>query len=47
MPYKHNEARKHKFEKAKYKVTNWPKYNEALRQRGNITVYISDEVLAE
>ena len=34
MPYKHDDNRLHKFTKPKYKVTNWPDYNEALRRRG-------------
>src|SRR5216684_7707554 len=37
MPYKHNQSRRHKIEKARYKVTNWPEYNKASRQRGDIT----------
>jgi hypothetical protein len=43
MPFKHNKKRTHKFTKAKYKVTNWPKYNEALRQRGSITFWFNEE----
>jgi len=43
MPYKHNEKRKHKFTKAKYKISNWPEYNEALRRRGNVTIWMSEE----
>lgn len=27
MPYKHNDARRHKFSKTKYRVTNWSDYN--------------------
>jgi hypothetical protein len=38
MPYKHSECRRHKIEKARYKVANWPEYNKALRQRGDITI---------
>jgi hypothetical protein len=41
MPYKHNESRRHKIEKARYNVTNWPEYNKALRQRGDITIWFS------
>jgi hypothetical protein len=29
----------------KYKVTNWPEYNEALRQRGDISVWMSEEAV--
>jgi hypothetical protein len=45
MPHKHNAANKHKFAKSKYKVTNWPSYNEALRKRGSITFWFSEEVI--
>ena len=29
-------------EQAKYRVTNWPEYNAALKQRGSLTVWIED-----
>ena len=45
MPYKYNESRRHKFEKARYRVENWREYNEALRRRGDINVWISEEVI--
>jgi hypothetical protein len=46
MPYKHNQSRRHKIGKARYKVTNWPEYNKALRQRGDITIWFTEEALA-
>ncbi len=46
MPYKHNQNRRHKIEKVRYKVTNWPEYNKALRQRGAITIWFTEEALA-
>lgn len=45
MPHKFNESRRHKIAKQKFKVTNWPAYNESLRRRGDLTVWISDEAL--
>ena len=45
MPYKHNESRRRKFTKPKYRVTNWPEYNEALRRRGDITIWFSAEAI--
>jgi len=45
VPYKHSESRRHKFTKTKYKVTNWPKYNEDLRRRGDITIWFTEEAL--
>lgn len=47
MPSKFNESRRHKFTKATYKVQNWPEYNEALRQRGNITFWFSEEAVEQ
>ncbi len=45
MPYKHNDSRRHKFENAKYRVTNWSEYNDALRKRGDITVWFTDAAI--
>lgn len=39
MPYKFNVDRRDKFSKARYRVTNWPEYNEALRSRGDVTIW--------
>lgn len=33
--------------KGTYKITNWRKYNESLVQRGSITFWFSEEVLAQ
>lgn len=46
MPYKFNANRRHKFSKAKYKVTNWPAYDAALVQRGSLTIWVTDEAIA-
>src|SRR5215213_8811694 len=46
MPYKANEARRHKIPRARYKVTNWPEYDRALQQRGSLTVWVTPEALA-
>jgi cell division septum initiation protein DivIVA len=34
-------------EKKQYKVRNWKEYNESLRKRGAISVYLSPELIAE
>lgn len=47
MPHKFNEDRRHKIGKQKFKVTNWSAYNESLRQRGDLTVWVSDEALGQ
>lgn len=45
MPFKHNASRRDKFAKATYWVTNWTDYNEALRQRGDVTVWFSEDAV--
>ena len=42
MPHKFNTARRHKFDKAQYRVINWAEYNESLRQRGDLTIWVSE-----
>lgn len=44
MPYKFNDARRDKIPKGKYRVTNWSAYNESLRRRGDLTIWIADDV---
>ncbi|TRD13259.1 IS5/IS1182 family transposase, partial [Palleronia caenipelagi] len=46
MPFKHNASRRDKFAKAKYRVTNWAGYNESLRRRGDVTVWLSEDAMA-
>ena len=43
MPHKFNAARRHKFDKAQYRVINWAEDNESLRQRGDLTIWVSEE----
>ncbi len=47
MPYKHNHERRHKFDKARYKVMNWPEYDQALKTRGSLTIWFTDEAIKE
>jgi hypothetical protein len=46
MPYKLNEARRHKIPKQQYRVTNWREYDNALQQRGSLTVWVTPDALA-
>jgi hypothetical protein len=46
VPYKFTEGRRHKFSKARYRVTNWPEYNAALVRRGSLTVWFTEEAVA-
>lgn len=42
MPHKFNADRRGKFPVSKYAVTNWPEYNEALRRRGDVTIWLEE-----
>jgi Transposase DDE domain len=46
VPFKHHAARRHHIGRQKWRVVNTRAYNEALRQRGSLTVWISDEAIA-
>ena len=46
MPHKANAACRHHIPRAKRRVTNWAEYNAALRQRGSLTVWFSEEAIA-
>jgi hypothetical protein len=46
MPHKANAARRHHIPRPKRRVTNWSEYNEALRRRGSLTVWFTDEAIA-
>lgn len=44
MPHKFNSGRRHKISRQKHRVTNWAAYNESLRRRGDLTVWVSEDV---
>ena len=45
MPEAHKRAYRHPKYKTAYRVKNWPAYNQALRERGDITLWLSHEVI--
>ena len=45
MPHKFNAEHRDKIPKQKHRITNWAEYNESLRQRGDLTVWISADEL--
>ncbi len=45
MPYKLNNPYRHKFPIKKYKVSNWPEYNESLKKRGSLTLWLSEDAI--
>ena len=46
MPFKLNQDCRHHIPRQQHKVTNWPAYDASLRQRGNLTVWFTDEAIA-
>ena len=46
MPHKDNADCRHHIPRPKRRVTNWSEYNEALRQRGSLTVWFTDDAIA-
>jgi hypothetical protein len=45
MPHKFNADRRDKTPKQKRRVTNWAAYNEGLRRRGDLTIWISEDAI--
>ena len=45
LPFKLNQDRRHHIPKQKHKVTNSAAYDAALRQRGSLTVWFTDEAI--
>ena len=46
MPFKLHAEHRHHIAKPRYRVTNWPDYDAALRQRGSLTVWFTEEAIA-
>ena len=46
VPFKANAACRHHIPRQRHRVTNWPAYDAALRQRGSLTVWFTDEAVA-
>ena len=45
MPFKASAAHRHHIPKQRYRVCNWQEYDAALRARGSLTVWFSDEAV--
>lgn len=45
MPYKYNDKKRHHFKKRPYRLTNHSDYNQSLKNRGRIDVWLSDDIL--
>src|SRR3954464_1251331 len=46
VPFKANAARRHRIPRQRHRATNWADYDAALRQRGSLTVWFTDEAVA-
>ena len=46
VPFKTNAPRRHRIPKQRHRVTNWAEYDAALRQRGSLTVWFTEEAIA-
>jgi hypothetical protein len=46
VPFKANADRRHHIPKQQHRVTNWSDYDAALRRRGSLTVWFTDEAIA-
>jgi Transposase DDE domain len=46
VPFKHHAEHRHHIPKPRYRVTNGPEYDAALRRRGSLTVWFTDEAIA-
>ena len=46
VPFKHHAEHRHHILKPRNRVTNWPEYDAALRRRGSLTVWFTDEAIA-
>ena len=45
-PFEANADRRHRIPKQRHRVTNWAEYDAALRARGSLTVWFSEEAVA-
>ena len=46
VPFKANAAGRHDIPRQRHRVTNWSDYDAALRQRGSLTVWFTEEAIA-
>src|SRR3712207_4259463 len=46
VPFKTNAACRHHIPRQRHRVTNWAEYDAALRRRGSLTVWFTDEAVA-
>lgn len=47
MPYKYNAGKRHHIPRVRFTVTNWSEYENSLRQRGSLPLWITPEAIAK
>ncbi len=45
MPYRYPKRRQYKYTKQPYHVRNWPQYEVALRRRGELILWFSEDAI--
>jgi hypothetical protein len=45
VPFKYHAEHRHHIPKPRYRVTNWAEYDAALKRRGSLTVWFTDEAV--
>jgi len=45
-PFKYHAGHRHHIPKPRYRVTNWTEYDAALKRRGSLTVWFTDDAVA-
>jgi len=46
VPFKADADHRHHIPKQRFRVTNWREYDASMRQRGSLTVWVTDEAIA-
>ncbi|OIN82922.1 transposase [Francisella sp. TX07-6608] len=47
MPHKYAKSKSWHVPKQQYKITNWSEYNQSLKNRGSIDIWLSKEAIAK
>ena len=46
LPFKANTDRRHRIPQQRFRTTNWSEYDAALRGRGSLTVWFTEDAIA-
>ncbi|WP_276516367.1 transposase [Shewanella sairae] len=45
MPHKHNKRKRHHIKKAVYRLRNYAQYNQSLKNRGKMSIWLSSSII--